>query len=159
MNMTDPTPAPLTREEFSQVVRLTPLVSIDLVVRDQAGRMLLGLRENRPAQGYWFVPGGRIGKNERIEQAFGRICSMELGRELPRSSARLLGVFEHLYDDNFAGLPGVGTHYVVLAFAIDGESGDFDLPRIQHSRYEWVSESDILARQDVHPYIRAYCGR
>jgi colanic acid biosynthesis protein WcaH len=157
--MTDPTPAPLTRDQFSQVVRLTPLVSIDLVVRDQAGRMLLGLRENRPAQGCWFVPGGRIGKNERIEAAFRRISRMELGRALTPADARFLGVFEHLYDDNFAGAPGFGTHYVVLAYALDGVAADFDLPRDQHSRYDWVTESDILSRQEVHPYVRAYCLR
>jgi len=157
--MTDPMPTPLTRDEFSRVVRLTPLVSIDLVVRDQAGRMLLGLRENRPAQGYWFVPGGRIGKDERIEAAFRRISRIELGRALPLAGARFLGVFEHLYNDNFTGSPGFGTHYVVLAYALSGSAAGFDLPRDQHSRYDWMSESDILGRQEVHPYVRTYCGR
>ncbi len=156
--MTDPTPASLTREEFSQVVRLSPLVSIDLVVRDETRRMLLGLRENRPAQHCWFVPGGRIGKNERIEAAFRRISRMELGRELSAENARFLGVFEHLYDDNFASMPGFGTHYIVLAYAID-EPGGFDLPVEQHSRYDWMTEDDVLCRPDVHPYVRAYCGR
>ncbi|MCC6302652.1 MAG: GDP-mannose mannosyl hydrolase [Gammaproteobacteria bacterium] len=156
--MTDTTPPPLGREEFSQVVRLTPLVSIDLVVRDAARRLLLGLRENRPARGFWFVPGGRIAKNERLEAAFRRISRMELGRELSPDRARLLGVFEHLYDDNFAGAPGYGTHYIVLAYLVD-DHGDFDLPLDQHSRYEWMSEDDVLHRPDVHPYVRAYCGR
>ncbi|MBK8162758.1 MAG: GDP-mannose mannosyl hydrolase [Gammaproteobacteria bacterium] len=157
--MSDTTPTPLTREEFARVVRSTPLVSIDLVVRDQARRMLLGLRENRPAQGYWFVPGGRIGKDEHIEQAFRRISCMELGRALTLADARFIGVYEHLYDDNFAGESGFGTHYIVLAYAVDGAAADFDLPLDQHSRYEWMAESDVLSRTDVHPYVRNYCGR
>jgi len=157
--MADTTPTPLTREEFTRVVRTTPLVSIDLVVRDPARRMLLGLRENRPAQGYWFTPGGRIGKDERIGQAFRRISRVELGRALSLADARFIGVFEHLYDDNFAGASGFGTHYIVLAYAVDGAVADFDLPLDQHSRYEWMAESDILSRIDVHPYVRNYCGR
>jgi colanic acid biosynthesis protein WcaH len=156
---TEATPALLSREEFAQVVRLTPLVSIDLVVRDGARRMLLGLRENRPAQGCWFVPGGRIGKNEHIEQAFRRICALELGREFPLSAARPLGVFEHLYEDNFAGLPGFGTHYVVLAYGIDIDADTLDLPTLQHSRYTWLSDEAIGAHPGVHPHVRAYCGR
>lgn len=156
--MIDTTPPPLGGEEFSQIVRLTPLVSIDLVLRDAARRLLLGLRTNRPARDSWFVPGGRIAKNERLAAAFRRISRMELGRELPPDRARFLGVFEHLYDDNFAGVPGFGTHYIVLAYAVD-DCDDLNLPLDQHSCYEWMSEGDVLRRPDVHPYVRAYCGR
>lgn len=153
------TPVRLPPEQFLRVVELTPLVSIDLVVRDGHGRMLLGARENRPAQGAWFVPGGRIGKNERIEAAFKRICEAELGYAPPFASARFLGVFEHLYDDNFAGAAGFGTHYIVLAYTFAGAPEALDLPRDQHSAYDWLRDEDVLARPDVHPHCRAYCGR
>ena len=48
----------LSREEFLKVVENTPLVSIDLIVQDPQGRILVGYRKNRPAQNTWFVPGG-----------------------------------------------------------------------------------------------------
>lgn len=158
-NAVESTPVRLSPDKFRQIVELTPLVSIDLVVRDDRGRMLLGVRENRPALGYWFVPGGRVGKNERIEVAFNRICEAELGRSPPFRSARFLGVFEHLYDDNFAGAPGFGTHYIVLGYSFDCVAEGFDLPLDQHSAYDWLSDADVLSRSDVHPYCRAYCGR
>jgi hypothetical protein len=44
---------------------LAPLVSIDLIIRDNADRVLLGLRNNEPAKGYFFVPGGIILKDCR----------------------------------------------------------------------------------------------
>jgi hypothetical protein len=47
-------------DEFAQVVRLAPLVSIDLVTRNANGHVLVGLRNNEPAKGVYFVPGGRI---------------------------------------------------------------------------------------------------
>ena len=36
--------------EFLSAVRLTPLVAIDLIVTDEAGRVLVGYRRNRPAR-------------------------------------------------------------------------------------------------------------
>ena len=41
----------LPLSEFLEVVIRAPLVSIDLIVRDAAGRVLLGLRRNAPARG------------------------------------------------------------------------------------------------------------
>jgi hypothetical protein len=39
----------LARAEFLDVVRLTPLIAIDLIAVDDRGRVLLGRRVNRPA--------------------------------------------------------------------------------------------------------------
>ena len=55
---------------FIEVVKNSPLVSIDLIVRNAQNEVLLGLRNNEPAKNYWFTFGGRIYKNERIAQAF-----------------------------------------------------------------------------------------
>ncbi len=48
----------LRQEDFAAVVRTTPLISLDFIVENGQGEILLGQRLNRPAQGYWFVPGG-----------------------------------------------------------------------------------------------------
>jgi colanic acid biosynthesis protein WcaH len=45
-------------ETFKTVIASTPLISIDLIVRNNQQQILLGKRLNKPAQGYWFVPGG-----------------------------------------------------------------------------------------------------
>ncbi|MBF4436458.1 NUDIX domain-containing protein, partial [Vibrio anguillarum] len=66
---------------FKTIIENTPLVSIDLVVYNQKNEALLGKRNNRPAQGYWFVPGGRILKDESIAVAFRRLTLNELGAE------------------------------------------------------------------------------
>jgi len=85
-------------EIFTKIVSHTPLVSIDLVVRNESGGVLLGKRTNRPAQGTWFVPGGRINKNEKIQDAFGRIIQDEPGNSYPFSEARFLGPYQHFYE-------------------------------------------------------------
>jgi colanic acid biosynthesis protein WcaH len=40
----------LGERDFLEVIERTPLVSIDLVVRDEAGRVLLGRRTREPAK-------------------------------------------------------------------------------------------------------------
>ena len=64
-----------SRVDLIEVIKHTPLVSIDLIVRNGKDQILVGLRTNEPAKGFWFVPGGRILKNERITEAFKRSFS------------------------------------------------------------------------------------
>src|SRR5260221_11714328 len=104
----------LNDEDFLRVISSTPLVSIDLIIENEKQEILLGKRLNRPAKDFWFVPGGRIRKNELIASAVERVSREELGIAVARTG--LFGAYDHLYDDNFSGRPGVSTHYVVLAY-------------------------------------------
>ena len=144
----------LSNELFTSIVAHTPLVSIDLIVRNQAGEILLGKRKNRPARGYWFVPGGRIQKNETIIAAFRRLTGEELGAPYEFGSANFVGVYEHHYNDNFAG-EGFTTHYVVLAYEL-ALADDVPLPDQQHDCYCWLRPSDISGKDGVHANTRAY---
>jgi colanic acid biosynthesis protein WcaH len=150
--MTDP----LGEAQFADVVRLAPLVSIDLVIKDPDGAVLVGLRTNAPAKGFYFVPGGRIRKNETVRNAFARILQAEIGCQAPFESARFLGVFEHLYPDDRYGRQESGTHYVVLAYEVPfGVRPDIVLDD-QHDTHRWMSAAALRAAADVHPYTKAY---
>lgn len=145
----------LSRDLFLTVVASTPLVSIDLVVRDMDGRFLVGLRTNPPAQGFWFAPGGRIRKDETLDAAFRRITEAELGRAFERGEAGPAVVHEHFYAEDFTGGPA-GTHYVVLAHELRVDPDVLDLPADQHSGYRWVNAEDGLADSGIHANTRAY---
>ncbi|RPH29064.1 GDP-mannose mannosyl hydrolase [Buttiauxella warmboldiae] len=145
----------LSAEEFSTVVRATPLISIDLIVENQAGEFLLGLRTQRPAQNFWFVPGGRVQKDETLERAVARLTEAELGRSFTLSDGEFYGVWQHFYDDNFSG-PDFSTHYVVLGFRLRVDAEKLTLPDAQHSDYRWLTPEQLLARDDVHNNSRAY---
>ena len=146
----------LGTKEFLEVVERAPLVSIDVIVRRPDGAVLLGKRTNEPAKGCWFVPGGRIRKDESIEAAFRRISAAELGRPFQLSDGRFRGVFEHFYETNFAQAPGFGTHYVVLAYELTSS----DLPNQpaddQHAEFRWFDVATLLATEAVHPHTKAY---
>jgi colanic acid biosynthesis protein WcaH len=154
-----PEPRPgewLAPQEFAEVIRLTPLVAIDLIVRSRDGRVLVGRRTNEPARDWFFVPGSRISKNERLAAAFERITREELGTRLPLERGRLLGVYEHLYPTNRFERPGFGTHYIVLAHELDLTLDPNALPKDQHAEYLWLRPEEILASAQVHENTKAY---
>jgi colanic acid biosynthesis protein WcaH len=156
MTMRRNKPKKLGRDQLVEVVKNAPLVSIDLVVKNSRGQILVGLRKNAPAKGFWFVPGGRILKDERISEAFERIAYDELGIKPAFEDARFLGVFEHLYPNNFTEKEGFGTHYVVLAYEIKINETELSPPRNQHSEYKWLNKESLDEESNVHAYTRVY---
>lgn len=145
----------LDKTQFQQIVAATPLISLDLIVRSQQGQVLLGRRLNRPAQGYWFVPGGRVRKDERLDAAFLRLTQEELGLAVSRDSARLLGPYEHFYADNFSGTDFT-THYVVLGYELAWQGQQDALPISQHDQYRWFDVAELLQDSSVHQHSKDY---
>ncbi|EKO3611302.1 GDP-mannose mannosyl hydrolase [Vibrio metschnikovii] len=145
----------LDKETFKTIVASTPLVSIDLIIRNSCNQVLLGLRTNRPAQGFWFVPGGRIGKDETFEQAFLRLTQLELGYPISLNDASFLGPYQHLYSDNFSGTD-FSTHYVVLGYQLMLDLDLQTLPVEQHQNYQWWDEQELLNSEQVHRNTKAY---
>ncbi|MEB3324592.1 MAG: GDP-mannose mannosyl hydrolase [Cyanobacteriota bacterium] len=146
----------LSPEAFLAVVRDAPLVSIDLLLEDPIGRLLVGLRRNEPARGFWFVPGGRVRKGERLPDALQRIAKAELGLNVEPDAWQLAGVFEHHYPTNFAGAVGIPTHYVVLAHRLRLAPVPELRPDGQHRELRWLTPQELRTHPSVHPYTRAY---
>ena len=146
----------LDQAKFRELVMNAPLVAIDLVVRNLAQEVLVGFRKNGPAKNTWFVPGGRIWKDEKISAAFRRITIDELGIPFAIETAHFIGVYEHFHKGNFADEPGFGTHYIVLAYEIKSFPASAELPSGQHSNYRWLSEQHLLRDEKVHSYTKDY---
>lgn len=144
----------LPADTFKTIVEFTPLISMDLIVEDHNGNILLGKRNNPPAKDFWFVPGGRILKNETLENAFSRLTKNELNIDIPYNQAEFLGVYEHFYEDSIFG-NDISTHYVVLAYKIRCNHLS-QLPPEQHSEYSWLSKKDILEKENIHSNTKLY---
>jgi colanic acid biosynthesis protein WcaH len=151
----------LPPEDFLRLVDHAPLVSIDLLVRNREGQLLVGLRRNAPAAGTYFVPGGRIAKGLSHEQALREIAERELG--LPGvewEDRNVEGIFTHAYEDNALGVPGVSTHYVVIAYGLRADDESVLRTDDQHSHFTWVdADSAESLEAPVHPYTLAYLRR
>ena len=147
---------PLSADQFRFIVQHAPLVSIDLLLADPEGRVLVGFRNNEPARGFWFVPGGVIFKGERLDDAFARILKGETGLSFARSRAAHVGLFEHFYDTNRFGEPGFGTHYVVNAYRLEFPARPRIVSDDQHRDMKWMTPDEIIGTADVHPNTQAY---
>lgn len=146
----------LEAKDFEHIVRLTPLVSIDIRVRSADGRVLVGRRRHEPAKNTLFLPGGRVTKNETRADAFRRLTRDELGLEKRIEDARFLGVYDHLYPANRFEKKGFGTHYVVLGYEVTLREPLTALPADQHGEYLWLTEAEILGSPEVHEYTKNY---
>ena len=136
---------------FKTVIEHTPLVSVDLIVKHK-GRILLGRRVNKPAQGYYFTLGGRVLKNENIKDAVKRIGKMELDIIIDNNT-KFIGVFEHLYADSI--FDAVSTHYVNLGYEVEVSDLE-DLPKDQHDDYRWFDLEELMQSNEVHSYVKDY---
>lgn len=151
----------LADETFKGIIQHTPLISIDLILRNEKGEVLLGKRVNAPAKGYWFVPGGRVRKNETLDDAFVRLVREELGIEsgITRADAKFLGVFEHFYEDCVFG-EEISTHYVVLAYEFFLNELDISTsPLQQHEKCNWWLIKNVFEESEIHKNSLMYFCR
>ncbi|KPW01795.1 GDP-mannose mannosyl hydrolase [Pseudoalteromonas sp. P1-11] len=147
----------LEKQIFTTVIDSTPLVSIDLVVINEKNEVLLGQRLNRPAKGFWFVPGGRILKNEALADAFKRLTLEELGTEYLIENASLLGPYDHFYTDCVFN-ESINTHYVAIAYILKTNKNELNSLPIaqQHSNYSWLAIEALLESNEVHKHTKWY---
>jgi colanic acid biosynthesis protein WcaH len=136
---------------YRTIINSAPLISIDILLKKD-NKVLLGRRVNKPAQGYFFSTGGRINKNESINNAMARVALNELNIEL-KSIPKFIGVFEHFYDDSI--YKNVSTHYVDIAYEYEVKEIP-DLPTEQHSEYKWFTIDELLESKQVHKYTKDY---
>lgn len=158
----DLAPGVLEPKMFRTAVQALPLVSVDWVLTNPAGELLLGQRLNAPAQASWFTPGGRVRKGEALATAQQRLAMEELG--LPADLARalvqraaLMGAWDHFYPDA-AFSPLVSTHYVNLPYSAHLSATDVQAMRLpvgeQHGHWQWLAPALALAQ--AHPHVQPY---
>ena len=154
----------LTKDQLSNVFRYNVVSSIDLCIIKNK-KILLGKRQNNPAKDFYFVPGGRIMKGEKIDIALERIIKNETGQKIIKNGKKnitLLGVYEHFYEENFLGNKDFSSHYVVLAYVIDNNylsEMNYDTFLNQHSDFIWQDFTKESFNIKIHNYSIAYLSQ
>jgi ADP-ribose pyrophosphatase YjhB (NUDIX family) len=64
---------------FYYISRTTPLVNVDLLIKDENGRTLLSWRDDQYAGTGWHVPGGIVRFKERLETRVEKVAEAEIG--------------------------------------------------------------------------------
>jgi colanic acid biosynthesis protein WcaH len=123
----------IDQDLYLKIREVMPTVCVDLIVTNPNGEYLLLQRKEEPAKGLWWIPGGRIHKNESWRDAASRKSMEELGVCLE------LVEFVSLEESMF---PNVNYHTVNVT--VHMAYNELDNLRIDsnHSKYRW--EKHIL---------------
>jgi ADP-ribose pyrophosphatase YjhB (NUDIX family) len=106
---------------FELALKLTPMVNVDLLVKDGEGRTLLAWREDRFGAG-WHIPGGIIRYGEHSGQRIDFVAREELGAS----------VEPDLLPCDILQYVGRRGHFISLLYRCR-LIGDFELPTLFHS--------------------------
>lgn len=148
----------LDKKSFLYIINKTPLCSIDILVNFK-NKYLFGLRENKPALGYYFVPGGRILKNEDYNKTILRILDKELGLKIKRIKFSIIGIYNHFYKNNVYGVKKTNTHIFVCAIKIVLRGNITFKNDNQHSKFLLLTKKQALAHKKIHRYCKIYLRR
>lgn len=69
----------LPNEIFFYISRTTPLINIDLLIKDELGRTLLSWRDDPLAGKGWHLPGGIVRFKETLETRIKKVAETEIG--------------------------------------------------------------------------------
>ncbi len=74
--------AGLPDELFFYVSKITPLVNVDLLIKDENGRTLLSWRSDQYAGKGWHLPGGIVRFKETLEARVRKVAETEVGSSI-----------------------------------------------------------------------------
>ena len=143
---------PLSYSDFKKFVKNGPLASIDFNILNEYDESLLLYRLTPPASKKFFTPGGRIFKNEKLNEAIKRILKNEINFSLKDSiSIKFVKVNEHFYPDS-AFDDSISTHYINLLYeirvkkdALTGLGKHF----VDHESLKWIGKNEI-DKYEIH---------
>jgi colanic acid biosynthesis protein WcaH len=146
----------LPKDVYKIIVKYSNVFALDIIIKNNKKQILLGKRINSPAKGFWFVPGGRVLKNEKLIKAFKRILKSETGISITSPQFFLHGLYDHFYKNNAFGNANINSHYIVAACCVDIDD-DFTIKLDQqHSEIAFWDVDSILKSPEVHEYTKNY---
>lgn len=132
--------------QYKKIHRMVPIACVDIVLTD-GEKILLHKRANKPAQGQWWFPGGRIMKGEKLKKAALRKCEEEFG--LKSAIKGIIGADETIFKDGSFRDP---THTInILMLGLIGKNA---VPKLDNQGNEW--KWFRTPEKKFHPYVKKY---
>ena len=122
----------LTEQEFWDIYKKVPRLTVEIIVRNKKGEVYLTKRNIEPCKGLWHLPGGTVRFGEPLTDAVKRIAERELG--VTPTDTKLLGYIE--YPSHY--LNGLDSP-VGIAFAVTAYEGELQANE-EASYADWFSE-------------------
>ncbi len=129
---------------YRQILETMPIPCVDIAVVAN-GAVLLVMREDAPAKGEWWLPGGRILKGEMMKDTAMRKAQQEVG--IACNVGPIIHTAETIFPDGPDGIP---IHSINSCFFMFPADPTFEVTLDAHSReYRWVDHIP----PGVHSYV------
>ena len=123
----------IEKDLYSKIREVIPTLCVDMVVTNWRNEFLLIKRTQSPAKGQWWLPGGRVFKNETLEQAVLRKAKEEIGVDV--TFRDFISVEETIFKKD-------NVHTVNAVFHVTYYGTDINLHET-HSTSVWEREIDV----------------
>jgi len=125
---------PLTLYEL--ITDSIPIPSVEAIISKDNSLLFLR-RQNSPAKGQWWFPGGRIRKGETLEEALYREVKEETGLQVIKS--KLVNVYSRIFDER---------HDITIAYLCKCK-GDKIILNNEHTEYRHFKSLP----KHIHPHL------
>ena len=134
--------------EYKRIIEYMPICCVDLVV-SYSEKVLLVYRNIEPAKNEWWFPGGRVYKNEKLEETAFRKAYEEVGLDV--QIEKMIGVYETMFNmGSFDDLKS-GVHTINICFLVKPISKKFKIEIDDTiSNYRWIDNIE----ENLNSYIK-----
>jgi ADP-ribose pyrophosphatase YjhB (NUDIX family) len=135
----------IPEDKFREIERLMPLACFNAIIVDSKGRVLVMKRNNEPAKGLYWFPGGRIKRGQSLEEALKEQIEEETG--LKWSDLKVLKVA------SVDSCLFKSRHTVNINFILKKLSKSEARLDQEHSDFKWVKPEEF-DKEKLDPYLK-----
>lgn len=142
--------SPVPEKLYRKIHECLPIACVDVIIKTPDSGLVMFKRKTKPAQGQWWFVGGRVFKNERLEDAARRKVKEEAGISVKK--VQLVGsVYETIFQEDPFG-HGKGTHTLNVCFITKISAQQLAAIRLNthHSAFRVFYRAD----SSWHPYLQ-----
>jgi len=121
---------------YELIIDVLPIASVEAIISKDNSLLFLR-RNNSPAKGQWWFPGGRIRKGETLEEALYREVKEETGLQVIKS--KLVNVYSRIFDER---------HDITIAYLCNCK-GDKIILNNEHTEYKYFKSLP----KTIHPHL------
>ena len=127
----------IREEMYTQILENMPIPCVDVIVHNE-NAVLLVKRNNKPAKGEWWPPGGRVFKNEKLEDGAIRKVLEETGLDV--KIERQTGTYETMFEEGPLEELRGGVHTINTCYLAKCIGGSFVKLDKTSSDYRWFEK-------------------
>ena len=134
----------INQELYDQIISHVPITCVDIAIVHH-GSVLLVRRNDAPAKGAWWVPGGRVHKGEMMRDCAVRKAKEEVGIDC--HVGPIVHTAETIFPDGPNNIP---IHSINSCFFMYPTEESVEIKLDDHQEeYQWVTHIP----DGLHPYV------